>query len=133
MDDSSLVRKNLDLGSLRSNLIDSNFLVTKDETIHIHNLELVIDLPLVHPDLIDWSQHYQGLDLLKFHNGYEIAYYLNAIEPVVTSTSELDTSMTESNIKHLSHKIKRKEKNKNKISNGENHYVVVSKPKKVKK
>lgn len=55
MDDSSLVRINLDLGSLGSYLMDSDFLVKRDETIHIHNLELDIGLPLVHPNLIDWS------------------------------------------------------------------------------
>ena len=55
VDDSSLVRMNPDLGSLESYLTDSNSSVTRD-IIHIHNLELVIDLPLVHPNLIDWSQ-----------------------------------------------------------------------------
>ena len=55
VDDSLLVRTNLNLGSLGSYLTDSNSLVTRD-IIHIHNLEPFIDLPLVHPNLIDWSQ-----------------------------------------------------------------------------
>ena len=107
VDDSSLVRMNLNLGSLGSYLIDSDSSVTRD-IIHIHNLEPVIDLPLVHHDLIDWSQHNHEIELLMFQKDYEIAYYLNVIEPIVSSTSELPTSMIESNIKYLSSKIKRK-------------------------
>ena len=131
VDDSSLARINSDLDTLEGNLTDSNSTVTRDDTTYILNLEPVINLPLVHPNLIDWSQRYQEPQLLTFHNDYEITCYLNAIEPVVSSTSESATSMTESDIKYLSHKIKRKEK-KNKSSDGENHYVAVSKPKKVK-
>ena len=55
VDNSLLARMNPNLGSLGSYLIDSNSLVSRD-IIHIHNLELVIDLPLVHLDLIHWSQ-----------------------------------------------------------------------------
>ena len=40
--------------------------------------------------------------------------------------------MTEPDIKYLSRKIKRKEKKKKRSSDGENHYVAVSEPKKVK-
>ena len=47
----------------------------------------------------------------------------------MSSTSEHNVNMTEANIKYLSHKIKKK---KNRRSDGENHIVVVSKPKKVK-
>ena len=100
---------NLDLGSLGSYLTDSESLVTRD-IIHIHNLELVIDLPLVHLDLIDWSQCNHKLELLMFQNDYEIACYLNAIKHVVSSTNEPAASMIEPDIKYLSHKIKRKEK-----------------------
>ena len=131
MDDSSLVRTNLDLGSLGSYLMDSNSLITRD-IIHINNLIPIIDLPLVHPDLVDWSQRNQEPELLTFQNDYEIACYLNVIKPVVSSTSEPTTSMTEPDIKYLSRKIKRKEKKKKKSSDGENHYLAVSKPKKVK-
>ena len=60
VDDSSLVRMNPDLGSLGSYLMDSESSVTRD-IIHIHNLELVIDLPLVHPSLIDWSNVIKNL------------------------------------------------------------------------
>ena len=41
--------------------------------------------------------------------------------------------MIELDIKYLSCKIKRKEKKKNRSYDGENHYVAVSKPKKVKR
>ena len=71
---------NLDLGSLGSYLTDSHSSITRD-IIHIHNLELVIDLPLVHPNLIDWSQCNHEPKLLMFQNDYEIAYYLNALNP----------------------------------------------------
>ena len=65
VDDSSLVRMNLDLGSLGSYLTDFESLVTRD-IIHIHNLESVTDLPFVHPNLIDWSQCNQELEILTF-------------------------------------------------------------------
>ena len=97
VEDSSLVRMNLDLGSLGSYLMDPDSSVTKD-IIHIHNLEPVINIPLFHPNLIDWSQHNQEHELLTFQNHYEIAYYLNAIKPIVSSTNELATSMTKLNI-----------------------------------
>ena len=58
---------------------------------------------------------------------------MNAIEPVVSSTNEPTTSMTEPDIKYLSCKIKRKEKKKKRSSDDENHYVAVSEPKKVKR
>ena len=107
VDNSSLVRMNLDLGSLGSYLIDFESSITRD-IIHIHNLEPVIDLSLVHPDLIDWSQRNQEPEILTFQNDYEIAYYLNAIKLIVSSTNEPTTSMIEPDIKYLSHKIKRK-------------------------
>ena len=66
--------------------------------------------------------------LPSFQNNYEIACYLNTIEPITFSTSEPITSMIEVDIKYLSHKIKRK----NKRSDGKNHIVVMSKPKKSK-
>ena len=52
----------------------------------------------------------------------------NAIEPVTSSTSEPVTNMIKVDIKYLSHKIKIK----NKRLDGENHIVVVSRPKKSK-
>ena len=106
VDDSLLVRTNPNLGSFGSYLIDFDSLVTRD-IIHVHNLGLVIDLPLIHPNLIDWSQCYQEPKLLTFQNDYEIATYLNSIEPIVSCTSESATSMTKPDIKYLSHKIKR--------------------------
>ena len=99
VDDSSLGRMNLDLGSLEGYLTDSDSSVTNNNIIHIYSLEPVIDLPLIHPNLIDWSQCYQRPKLLTFQNDYEIACYLNVIEPIVSSTSEPTTSMTEPDIK----------------------------------
>lgn len=52
---------------------------------------------------------------------------------IVSSTSEPTTSMKKLDIEYLSHKLKRKEKKKNRSSDGENHYVVVLEPKKVKR
>ena len=46
---------NLDPGTSKVDLIDLTFLVTRDDSYHIHNLEPIISLSLVHPDLIDWS------------------------------------------------------------------------------
>ena len=68
-----------------------------------------------------------------FQNDYDIACYLNAIEFVVSSTSKLATNMTELDIKYLSWKIKRNENKINRSSDDENRYVVVPKPKKVKR
>ena len=53
-DDYFLVRMNPNLDSLGSYLMDSDSSITGDY-IHIHNLELVIDLLLVHPNLINSS------------------------------------------------------------------------------
>lgn len=106
VDNPSFVRKNPDLGSLGSYLTDSDSLVTRD-IIHIHNLEPIINLSLIHLVLIDWSQSNQELEILTIQNDYEIACYLNSIEPIVSSTTELTTSMTKPDIKYLSHKIKR--------------------------
>ena len=65
VDDYSLIRMNPYLDSLGSYLIDSDSFVTRD-IIHIHNLEQVIDLPLVHYKLIDWSQCHQEPKILTF-------------------------------------------------------------------
>ena len=85
----------------------------------------------MHSDLIDWSIQNQRPKLPSFQNDYEIACYLNVIQPMVSSTNELEINMTEMKIQYTSHKLKRKMKNKH--SNGENKFVVVSKPKNVKK
>ena len=68
-----------------------------------------------------------------FQNDYEIAYYLNAIELVFSSTIELATGAIELDIKYLSHKLKRKETKNNRSFDGENHSVAVSKLKKLKR
>lgn len=132
VDGSFLVRPNLDLGNLQEYLTNSKFVITRDDTIYIHNIEPVIDLPLSNPHLIDWSQHYQEPHLLTFQNDNEITCYLNSIEPIVSYTSEPATSMTELDIKYLSQKIKRKENKNNRSSDAKNHCVVVSEPKKLK-
>ena len=46
---------NLDHGTSEDDLIDSTFLITRDKSHHIHNLEPTISLSLTHLDLIDWS------------------------------------------------------------------------------
>ena len=127
-DHASASMTTVDPDSSEVDLIDSTFLVTRDESHSIKNLEPTTSLSLTHPDLIDWSLQDQQPTLPSFQNDYEIACYLNAIEPITSSTNEPATNMTEADIKYLSHKIKRK----NKRSNGENHIVVVSEPKKVK-
>ena len=81
----------------------------------------------MHPELIDWNSTTTN-EVLTFQNDYALACYLNVVEPVTSSTSEYNVNMTEANIKYLSHKIKKK----NRRSDGENHIVAVSEPKKVK-
>ena len=122
---------NLDPGTSKVDLIDSTILVTRDDPHHIHNLEPTISLSLAYPDLIDWSIQDQQPTLPSFQNDYEITCYLNVVETMTSSTSEPVMNMTESNIKCLSHKIKRNKK-KNKYLDGENHFMVVSEPKKSK-
>ena len=56
VDDTSLGRTTLDSGILEGDLMNSEYMVTRNDTHHIHNIEPVIDLPIVHRDLIDWSQ-----------------------------------------------------------------------------
>lgn len=115
---------NLDLDTFGAYPIGSTSLVTRDDIPHINHLEPVILISLMHSDLIDWSSQDQRPILPSFQNDYEIAYYLNAIEPITSSTSKPTTNMIESDIKYLSHKIKRKKK----WSDGENHIVAVSEP-----
>ena len=93
-------------------------------------LEPVTSLSLQHPELIDWNSSSPANEVLSFQNDNALACYLNAVKPVVSSTSESSVNMTEGDIKYLSRKIKQK---KNKRSDGENHIVAVSEPKKVKK
>ena len=117
---------NLDLGTSEVDLIDLTFLITRDDCHHIHNLESIISLSLTHLNLIDWSIQDQQPTFPSFQNDYEITCYLNAIEPIISSTYELATNMIEANIKYLSHT----RKIKNKRLDGENHIVAVFKPKK---
>ena len=83
---------------------------------------------MIHLDLIDWLSQNLRPKITSFQNDYEITCYLNAIEPVTSSTSEPMVNMMESNIKYLSHKIKRK----NKQSNEKYHTVEVFDPQKSK-
>ena len=62
----------LDLDAFGAYFIGSTSLVTKDDSYHIHNLELVISLSLAHLDLIDWSIQDQQPTLPSFQNDYEI-------------------------------------------------------------
>ena len=116
VDHASSSRAIPDLDTLATFNIGSPSHVTKDNSFRINNLEASTSLSLKNPDLIDWSAQHQAHELLSFHNDYEITCYLNAIEPITSSTSELVVHMTKLDIKYLSHKIKRK----NKWSGGEN-------------
>lgn len=94
----------------------------------LYKLEASTSLSLLHPNLIDWLGQHQRPEIPSSQNDYEISCYLNAIEPMTSSTSESVVNMMESNIKYLSHNIKRK----NKWLDGKNHFVAISKPKKSK-
>lgn len=129
MDHTSPSRSISDLDSFATFTIGSPSHVTRDDCFHINNLKVSTSLLLVHPDLIDWSIQNERPEIQSFQNDYEIACYLNAIELVTSSTSELVVNMKEPNIKYLNHKIKRK----NEWSDLENHVVAMSELKKSKK
>lgn len=88
-------------------------------------------LTIKYPELIDQTSTNLSHGIYTFPNDYALACYLYVVEPMRTSISELSVSMTESDIKYLSQKNKNKKKKK-KSSEGENHFVVVSEPTKVK-
>ena len=94
----------------------------------VNAIKLATTLSLAHPKLIDWNPNASN-EVPTFQNEYVLACYLNAIELVMSSTNEQSINMTEAKIKYLSHIIKKK---KCKRSDGENHIVAVSEPKKVK-
>ena len=94
----------------------------------VNAIEPVTTLSLTYPKLIDWNSNTTN-EVLTFQNDYALTCYLNIVEPVTSSTSEHSVNMTKSNIKYLSHKIK---KMKSRRFNGENQIVAVLKPKKVK-
>lgn len=108
MDHASPSRSIPDLDSFATFTTGSTLHVTRDDSFHIKNLEASTSLSLIHLDLIDWSVQHQRSKISSFQNDYEIACYLNAIKPVTSSTSEPTVNMIESDIKYLSHKIKRK-------------------------
>ncbi|WP_229775754.1 hypothetical protein, partial [Pseudomonas laurentiana] len=87
----------------------------------VNALEPATTLSLTHPELIDWNSTTTN-EVLTFQNDYALAFYLNVVEPVTSSTSEHSVNMTEADIKYLSHKIKKK---KNRRSDAENHIVAV--------
>ena len=93
-------------------------------------LEPVTSLSLQHPKLIDWNSSSLTSKFLTFQNDYALTYYLNTVEPVVSSTSEKSVSMIKGDINYLNRKIKWK---KNKHSDGENHIMAMSEPKKLKR
>ena len=55
VDHASYSMMNPNPDSPKVDLIDSTFLVTRDDSHHVQNLEPAIPLSLTHPDLIDWS------------------------------------------------------------------------------
>ena len=65
-DHASTFMTNLDLDTSEVDLIDLTFLVTKDESHSINNLEPIISLSLTHLDLIDWSIQDQQPTLPSF-------------------------------------------------------------------
>lgn len=91
-------------------------------------IEPATTLSLTRPELIDWNPNASS-EVLTFQNDYALAYYLNTVKPVTSSTNEQGINMNEADIEYLSHKIKKK---KNRRSDGENHLVAVSEPKRVK-
>ena len=86
-------------------------------------------LTIKYPELIDQTSTNPSHGVYTFPNDYALSCYLNVVEPMRTSISEPSISMTESDIKYLSQKNKSKKK---KSSEGENHFVAVSEPTKVK-
>jgi hypothetical protein len=128
MDHASSSRTIPELDSFVTFSIGSTSQVTRDDSFHINHIKTSPSLSLIYPELIDWSIQNQKPEIRSFQNDYEITCYLNAIEPVISSTSKPAVNMTKSDIKYLSQKIKRK----NKRSDGENHIVAVSNPQKSK-
>lgn len=95
----------------------------------MNSLEPIQTLSLIHPELIDCTLYNQPLNIPTFANDYTLACYLNAVEPMNSSTSEQSENMTETYIKYLSRKNQKK---KNKSSYDENYVVAVSEQRKVK-
>ena len=121
MDHASPSRSIPELDSFVTFSIGSNSQVTRDDSFHVNHIETSSSLSLIHPDLIDWSLQNQRPEIRSFQNDYEIACYLNAIEPVTSSTSEPAVNMTESDIENHIVAVSDPQKSKNKgISNGEN-------------
>ena len=104
------------------------FLVQAFSDYTMNVIEPVMTLSLTYPKLIDWNSNASS-EVLTFQNDCALSCYLNAIKPVTSSTSKQSINMIEANIKYLSHIIKKK---KNRRSDGENHIVAESEPKKVK-
>lgn len=65
-----------------------------------------------------------------FQNNYDLTCYLHTVKLVMSSTSKHSVNITKSNIKYISHTIKRK---MNRHPDGENHIVAVSERKIVKR
>ena len=55
MDHTSPSRSILELDSFATFSIGSTSQVTRDDSLHINHIEASASLPLIHPDLIDWS------------------------------------------------------------------------------
>lgn len=113
---------------LEENLIENILQVNDIDNKVVLSLEPTESMSLLHHELIDWNEP-TSTSLLSFDNDYSIAYYLNACKPFLSSTSVKRETMTKEDIKFLSLKMKNK---KNKRSDGENHLVAVSDPKREK-
>lgn len=81
-------------------------------------LEPVKYLPLIHPKLIECNFDITSIKVPMFSNEYSLAYYLNVVKLVTSSTSKSSVNMTKKNMKYLSLKIKKK---KNRHYDGKNH------------
>lgn len=110
-------------------ILELNFLICSCDNNTMNPLELIQNLSLIHPELIECTLQNQPMDIPTFANDYTLSYYLNAVKPINSSTSEWSENMTKEDIKYLSRKNR---KDKNKRFDGENHIVAVSESKKEK-
>lgn len=81
------------------------------------------DLPLLHPELIDWD-NLENPELDVFSNDHDLVVYLNAIEPITPKISSItessNISCNQKNAKLSSRKIEIKQ---GKRPSAENHFM----------
>lgn len=69
-------------------LLELNFSIRNCDNNTVNALEPVQHLSLLHPKLIDYTLQNQPMNIPTFANDYMLAYYLNAVEPMDSSTNE---------------------------------------------